>query len=120
MANYLLNNDPQSIACEIPVWMEAAELCDYGEVFRTEKSLTGHIALLRYEDSKIVVWDYKPKAAKETTAAIQVFLYALMLSMRTGICLRQFHCGYFDEKDCYIFAPHTARLLVHGQYDSAK
>ncbi len=94
VANYFLNNDPKSIACEIPVWIESAELSDYHDVFHTEAPLTGHIDLLRYEERKIAVWDYKPKAAKEVSASTQVFLYALMLSVRTGISLKHFICGY--------------------------
>jgi hypothetical protein len=110
LANYFLQNDPRSIACEIPVWMESVELSDYHDVFHTKAPLTGHIDLLRYEDGKIVVWDYKPNARREVTAATQVFLYALMLSVRTGISLKQFTCGYFDERDCYMFNPYDADL----------
>ncbi len=58
----------------------------------------------------IGVWDYKPRAAAERDAHIQVFLYALMLALRTGLPLTAFLCGYFDEKDAYIFRPSEARL----------
>ncbi len=112
LANYFLHNDPRSIACEIPVWMESVELSDYQDVFPTKNPLTGHIDLLRYEAGKIVVWDYKPKAKREVTAATQVFLYALMLSVRTGISLNQFICGYFDDRDCYVFSPYEAKLVI--------
>ena len=62
--------------------------------------------MLRYEkDGKVGVWDYKPNAYKETNAVTQVFLYTLMLSVRTGIALNQFICGYFDEIDTYHFDP---------------
>lgn len=109
---YFLLNDPKSIACEIPVWIEPAELRDYHDVFHTEEPLTGHIDLVRYEDQKIAVWDYKPKAAKEVTAMTQVFLYSLMLSVRTGISLNRFICGYFDEKDIYMFNPYKVKFFV--------
>jgi hypothetical protein len=33
-----------------------------------------------------------------------------MLSLRTGLPLSAFHCGYFDEKDAYLFCPAQARL----------
>jgi hypothetical protein len=112
VANYLLDNDPKSIACEIPVWVECVEFSDYCEVFHTTEPLTGHIDLVRYEDQKIGVWDYKPKAAKEVTATTQVFLYAFMLSVRTGISLTDFICGYFDEKDLYVFNPYEAKFVV--------
>ena len=107
---YFLEHDPYSFACEIPVWTESREIQDYLEVFGTDAPLTGHIDLLRYADRRIEVWDYKPNAVKEVTAVTQVLLYALMLSIRTGISLRRFRCGYFDERDLYWFNPHEAQL----------
>ncbi len=109
---YCLSNDPKSLACEIPVWVELTELRDYRDVFHTEAPLTGHIDLLRYEDQHIAVWDYKPNAAREVTAITQVFLYSFMLSVRTGISLNHFICGYFDENDLYVFNPYEAKLVV--------
>lgn len=106
---YFLEHDPCSFACEIPVWIEAGEIQDYAEVFGADAPLTGHIDLLRYAERRVEVWDYKPNAAKETTAMTQVFLYALMLSIRTGLSLRRFRCGYFDEQDLYWFNPHEVR-----------
>jgi hypothetical protein len=73
---------------------------------KTCDPLTGHIDVLRREeDGRLGVWDYKPRAAAERDAHIQVFLYALMLSLRTGLPLTAFLCGYFDEKDAYLFDP---------------
>ena len=89
-----------------------AEFSDYPNIFHTEEPLTGHIDLLRYEDQKIAVWDYKPHAALEFKAVTQVFLYALMLAARTGISLTHFRCGYFDEKDLYVFSPYEAKFNV--------
>lgn len=110
---YFLEHDPCSFACEIPVWIESAEIQDYVEVFGTDAPLTGHIDLLRYADHRIEVWDYKPRAVKEVTAVIQVLLYALMLSLRTGLSLRRFRCGYFDECDLYWFNPHEAQVYPY-------
>ena len=67
---------------------------DYRAIFNTDDALTGHIDILRIERWEIAIWDYKPKAAKETMAQVQVFLYAYMLSVRTGIKLSDFICGY--------------------------
>lgn len=106
LEKYMLDNDPNTIACEIPVWIEAGEFKDYYEVFHTEKALTGHIDILRYEENgKIGVWDYKPKAKKEKKAKTQVFLYAFMLAVRTGRKLEDFVCGYFDEADVFVINP---------------
>ncbi|MBA7493591.1 hypothetical protein ES702_04150 [subsurface metagenome] len=35
----------------------------------------------------------------------QLFLHALALSTRTGICLRNFVCAWLDEKDYFEFSP---------------
>ena len=49
----------------------------------------------------------------EVLPAVQVFLYALMLSLRTGLPLTAFVCGYFDEECAYVFKPSEVRL-THG------
>lgn len=106
MQKFLLLNDPQTIASEIPLWFEPDELEGYSEIFQTNDTLTGHVDILRCEkDGRVGVWDYKPEALKEENAKIQVFLYALMLSIRTGICLKDIICGYFDECDIFSFEP---------------
>ncbi len=112
LQKYFLEHDPATIACEVPVWMESWEFADYPEILRTREPLTGHIDVLRREeDGRLGVWDYKPHAATERHAHLQVFLYALMLSLRTGLPLSAFFCGYFDEKDAYLFEPSRAKLL---------
>jgi len=107
LQKFFLENDPFSIATEVPVWIEHGEyVLDYEDVFKTKKELTGHIDLLRYEkDGKIGIWDYKPKAYSEKNAVTQVFLYTIMLYVRTGIPLNRFICGYFDEIDIFYFDP---------------
>lgn len=112
LQKYFLEHDPTTIACEAPVWMESWEFADYEGVLKTCEPLTGHIDVLRREeDGRLGVWDYKPHAAAERNAHIQVFLYALMLALRTGLPLSAFLCGYFDEKDAYLFRPAEARLV---------
>jgi len=109
LQKYFLEHDPATIACEVPVWMESWEFVDYQRILGTREPLTGHIDVLRHEDNgRLGVWDYKPHAAAERHAHIQVFLYALMLSLRTGLPLSAFHCGYFDEDDAYLFRPARA------------
>ncbi len=111
LQKYFLEHDPTTIACEVPVWMESWEFADYLRILGTREPLTGHIDVLRHEnDGLLGVWDYKPHAAAERNAHIQVFLYALMLSLRTGLPLSALHCGYFDENDAYLFSPAQARL----------
>ncbi len=111
LQKYFLDCDPTTVACEVPVWMESWEFADYASVFGCTDPLTGHIDVLRAEpDGLIGVWDFKPRAAAERDAHIQVFLYTLMLALRTGLPLSAFTCGYFDEKDAYVFRPTDARL----------
>jgi hypothetical protein len=105
LQKFFLDKDHYSIATEIPLWVEPTEFSDYKIIFSTMEALTGHIDLLRIKDGKIEVWDYKPMAYNEKYAETQVFLYALMLSIRTGLPLSLFQCGYFDEIDAFIFNP---------------
>jgi hypothetical protein len=106
LQKYFLEHDRSTIACEVPVWMESWELADYASVLKTRDPVTGHIDVLRREEDGLLgVWDYKPRAAAERDAHIQVFLYTLMLSLRTGLPLTSFLCGYFDEEDAYLFDP---------------
>jgi len=117
LQKYFLLNDPSTIACEVPLWLEANELKDYITVFNTDDVLTGHVDVLRYEaDGRIGIWDYKPGASQEIDGAIQVFLYALMLSVRSGIGLNKFLCGYFDETSLFSFKP--SEIILPGDQAS--
>ena len=109
--NFMLENDNKTIAIEVPLWLNSTELSLYDEIFNTRETLTGHIDLLRIEDSKVWIWDYKPNAFKEKYASTQVYFYALMLSKRTGISLNNIRCGYFDSKDTFIFSPVNVKLI---------
>ena len=112
LEKYMLENDNNTIACEIPLWIESGELKDYSNVFNTYEPLTGHIDILRMEhDERIGIWDYKPKAFHEKFAKTQVFLYAFMLAVRTGRSLKDFVCGYFDEVDVFYFNPSDVKTF---------
>ena len=102
---FMLENDKNTIAMEVPIWLYPNELGCYETVFKSKEVLTGHIDLLRVDDDKIWIWDYKPNANKERYAATQIFFYALMLSKRTGLSLDKFRCGYFDTNYAFLFKP---------------
>ncbi|MEM4710323.1 MAG: PD-(D/E)XK nuclease family protein [Candidatus Woesearchaeota archaeon] len=102
---FMLQNDTKTISIEVPIWLLSTELSGYNDIFETDEPLTGHIDVLRIEDEKIWIWDYKPNAFKEKYASIQTNFYAIMLSKRTGIPLEYFRCGYFDDIDAFIFKP---------------
>ena len=111
LEQYFLENDEATIAAEVPLWIEDGDLTDYQEVFGTREPLTGHIDLLRMEpDGRIAILDYKPRAREEKKAHEQLFLYALMLSVRTGIKMSNFVCAYFDESNYYRFEPSEVRV----------
>ncbi len=109
--NFMLENDPKTVAIEVPIWLNHNELSLYKEIFNTDETLTGHIDLLRIEGDKIWIWDYKPNAAKEKYASTQTYFYALMLSKRINLPLENFRCGYFDAKDTFIFNPENVQLI---------
>lgn len=110
---FMLENDSNTIAIEVPLWLHPEELENYEALFNSKNPLTGHIDVLRIENDKIWIWDYKPSAKNEKYAATQVYFYALMLSRRTNIPLENFMCGYFDSCNCYIFQPKKENLAVN-------
>ena len=102
---FMLENDNDTVAIEVPVWLDPEDISDYQSVFKSNQQLTGHIDVLSIEEGNVWVWDYKPNAHKEKYADTQVYFYSLMLSKRTGIPLEKFRCGYFDAERAYVFQP---------------
>ena len=107
---FMLEHDQHTVAMEVPVWLMPEEFGSFSGRFDSEYPLTGHIDLVRVEDGKIWVWDYKPGAIREKYAATQTYFYALMLSKRTGIPIDHFMCGWFDSYNCYTFKPERKEL----------
>ncbi len=105
---FMLENDNNTLAMEVPLWVMPEEVDK--ELLKIDEPLTGHIDVLRIEDGKIWIWDYKPNASSEKFASAQVFFYAFMLSKRTGIPLEKFRCGYFDSANAYIFKPELNKV----------
>jgi hypothetical protein len=101
---YMLEHDSSTFAMEVPLWAEQEELPALVEL-RKEGPMSGHIDALRLEGDHVWVWDFKPNAAKERYASTQILYYAIMLSLRSGLPLEHFRCGYFDNRDCFIFDP---------------
>ena len=105
--DFMLANDTATLACEVPVYLYSREagrfrlLRDSDLDFR--EGATGHIDLVQIKYGYVHLLDFKPEAAKEKHAMAQLFFYALALSARTGIWLRNFVCGWFDEKDYFEF-----------------
>lgn len=108
---FMLENDDKTVALEVPLWIKKEELENYNFLFDSDEPLTGHIDILRIENGKIWIWDYKPGAFNEKYAATQVFFYSMMLSRRTGIPLENFRCGYFDDQYAFMFKPELKNLI---------
>ncbi|MDD4877423.1 MAG: PD-(D/E)XK nuclease family protein [Candidatus Nanoarchaeia archaeon] len=109
---FMLENDKKTIAMEIPVWFSSEETQEHKPI-AGNFPLTGHIDLLRIEDNKVWVWDYKPNAQNEKYAATQTYFYALMLSKRTGIPIENFMCGWFDTANAFVFRPNAKFLAEY-------
>jgi hypothetical protein len=101
----MLQHDSKTIGIEVPLWLDENEIPKIHDLLGNSGPLSGHIDALRIEDGLIWIWDYKPRANKEKYATLQTWLYAIMLSHRTGVPLAQFRCGYFDEQEAFLFSP---------------
>lgn len=112
-----MENDDKTIAIEVPIWINPEELKEITSIFKTKLPLTGHIDILRIEDDKIWIWDYKPNSVEEKYAATQVYFYALMLSKRANISLDKFRCGYFDNKYAYVFKPELNLININPLFE---
>ncbi|MFH1505965.1 MAG: PD-(D/E)XK nuclease family protein [archaeon] len=108
---FMLEHDNKTVGVEVPIWLRHQELPSFKRIFDTKDPLSGHIDALRVEDKNVWVWDYKPRAEKERYATTQTYFYALMLSQRTGIPLKKFKCGYFDQDIAFVFDPNKKTKL---------
>lgn len=109
---FMLENDKNTLAMEVPIWLNFNEIDNFSELFDDQNPLSGHIDILRIQNDKIWIWDYKPNAHKEKYAKTQTYFYALMLSLRTGIPLEKFRCGYFDKDKAFIFNPKKIKNIL--------
>ena len=107
--NFMLINDNDTLAIEVPIYIEPRELTKqeqsiYG--LKLQEPLSGHIDILQVRFNKIHILDYKSDIKINDKATIdQLFLYALALSKRTKIPLDKFVCAYFNDKNYYQFSP---------------
>jgi len=88
---FMLINDTATIACEVPVWYWEKSI---------DNGVTGHIDILQVRNDRVYILDYKPGAAKDKKAPWQLYHYALALSFRTKMPLKDIRCAWFD-KDAY-------------------
>ena len=78
---YFLENDPFTIAVEVPVW---------------DHEFAWNIDIIRVVDGRVQVLDFKPDAHKEKKVTGQLFKYGQLLSKCTGISVTSMDFFYFD------------------------
>ncbi len=130
LQRFFIANDSVTIATEVPVYIQKEDVIHFEKVLKfsvTEDGdvrmkgnknvepfpaiLTGHIDLVQVRNGVVHILDYKPHAENERPVE-QLTWYALALSRRTGLRLRDFKCAWFDEKSYYEFYPlHIVKKL---------
>ena len=101
LQRFFLATDKATVAVEVPVFLTNTESKN---VLKKSGGLLGHIDFLQVFDKNILILDYKPDASKDRAAYLQLVLYAIALSKRTSIHLKNIQCAWFDEKDYFIFS----------------
>ncbi len=109
LQRFMLINDSVTVAVEVPVYLTKEDIAYYrarGFDLTFESSvITGHIDFLQIRNGYVHILDYKPEARKERHAHVQLTIYALALSRRAGLPLKDFKCAWFDERDYFEFFP---------------
>jgi PD-(D/E)XK nuclease superfamily len=109
LQRFMIVNDSVTVAVEIPVYLTRDDIGYYRsrgfDLDFDSDVITGHIDFLQIRNGHIHILDYKPDARKEKHAHVQLTIYALALARRTGLPLKFFKCGWFDEKDYFEFFP---------------
>jgi transposase-like protein len=109
--DYLLCTDRDTIAVEVPVYFYDKKL----------GAISGHIDILQSKNSKIYILDYKPNITSNGQKSIiqqtmtQLTLYAIALSFRANVSLKDIRCAFFNQNDYYEFKPNYS--LPHAPRD---
>jgi hypothetical protein len=118
LQHFMLINDSVTVAVEVPVYLTREDIAYYRSQGFTlpfeSEVITGHIDLLQVRNGFLHILDYKPDARKEKHAHVQLTIYALALSRRVGLPLRNFKCAWFDERDYFEFFPLKGVYLSRG------
>ncbi len=110
----MLINDSVTVVTEISAYLTTHDLAHCRrhafELDFQANIITGHLSLLRVRNGYIHVLGYKPGAKKENHAHVQLTIYALALSRRCELPVKNFKCAWFDEFDYFEFFPLRAVL----------
>ena len=105
LQRFMVINDSVTTAVEIPVFLTGDDIAYYRRRGFTldfdSQIITGHIDFLQVRNGYLHILDYKPEAEKEKHAHVQLTIYALALSRRTNLPLKDFKCAWFDEHDYF-------------------
>ena len=122
LQRFMLVNDSATVAVEIPVYLSSEDLAYFrSRGFNLDfdsRIITGHIDFLQVRNGYIHILDYKPEAAKEKHAHVQLTIYALALSRRVGLPLKNFKCAWFDDKEYFEFFPLQGVYPLNGSNGS--
>lgn len=108
---FMLINDSTTIAVEIPVYITNWDAGYYrnqnGFIFDLssyQTPITGHIDILQIRNGLIHILDYKPEPGKIQPIE-QLTIYALALSRKLNLPIKDFKCAWFDENSYFEFFP---------------
>ncbi len=110
LQHFMLTVDSVTVAVEVPIFLDTDDLAHLKDTLGfdipldPDTPLTGHIDILQIRNGAIHIVDYKPGARREKPI-VQLMVYALALSRRTGLKLFDFVCAWFDENHYYEFYP---------------
>jgi len=121
LQRFMLLTDSATVAVEVPIYLTGEDIAHFNEALGfavpldRAATLTGHIDILQLRGGAVHILDYKPKADKEKPI-VQLMVYALALSRRTGLKLFDFVCAWFDEDNYYEFFPlHVVHKAGRGR-----
>jgi hypothetical protein len=110
LQRFFLATDSSTVATEVPVTLTPEETSGIFGI--SGGGILGHIDFLQVFKKNVLVLDYKPGATKDKKAQAQLVIYAVALSRRTGIHLREIRCAWFDDKDYFSFSALTGYFLI--------
>lgn len=100
--DFMLANDSCTVACEVPVYIDSAEIGYYRSkgfflaLPDSPNPITGHIDIVQARNGFIHLLDYKPKA-RQINPVNQLVVYALAFASRTRLPVKSLKCAWFDE-----------------------
>ncbi|MFX1258753.1 MAG: hypothetical protein ACFFAN_12905, partial [Promethearchaeota archaeon] len=95
---YILINDKDSIAKEVPIWKKVNNIY-----------LTGHIDLIQIEKNMVKVIDYKPEG-NFLLSLPQVAMYGLVI--KSNLKIKNLKCISFNKNEAWEYDPNILKLDI--------